>query len=111
MQNLTTSSNSCGMLDAAEMSTSIDTPIRIRYTEHVYLAALLSTVRWCRACVRQICTSWELEGQADVAEMLTSELVANAVTASGVATLRPVQGPPCTDMQPIGLRMLALDDN
>lgn len=108
MQGLAVPGNDCGTLDAAEMSTGIDTAIRIHFTEQVHLAALLSTVRWSRACVRQICASWKLAGQADAAEMLASELVSNAVTASGVSGLLPVDG---AAVQLIGLRLLALDDS
>ena len=94
------------------MSTGIDVGVRILRTEHVHLAALLSTVGGSRLFVRGICASWQLgQDQTDVMELLTSELVSNAITASGVTVPRPVHGLPYADLQLIGLRLLALDDS
>jgi anti-sigma regulatory factor (Ser/Thr protein kinase) len=94
------------------MSTTIDTAVRIRRAEHAHLAALVSTVRCSRLFVRQICASWQLQqDKIDDAELLGSELVSNAITASGVTEPRPVRGSPSADLQLIGLRLLALDDS
>jgi anti-sigma regulatory factor (Ser/Thr protein kinase) len=94
------------------MNTSIDTAVCIRRAEHVHLAALVSTVGCSRLFVRQICTSWQVEPeQIDVAELLASELVSNAIAASGVTGPRPVHGLPYANLRLIGVRLLALDDS
>jgi anti-sigma regulatory factor (Ser/Thr protein kinase) len=94
------------------MRTGTDTAVHIHRVEHVHLAALLSTVGCSRLFVRGICASWQLApDQTEVAVLLASELVSNAVTASGVTKPRLVGDLPCGDLQLIGLRLLALDDS
>jgi anti-sigma regulatory factor (Ser/Thr protein kinase) len=113
MRNLTASSTFYTASSAQPTwSASIDTAIRIRRAEHAHLAALLSSVGYSRLFVRQICASWHIEqDQIDVIELLASELVSNAITASGVTEPRPVRSLPYADLQLIGFRLLALDDS
>jgi anti-sigma regulatory factor (Ser/Thr protein kinase) len=102
----------CGIFGAANMSTRIDLAVRIRHAEHVRLAALVSSVGCSRVFVRGICTAWQLETERiEVAQLLTSELVSNAIMASGVTGPLLVHGLPYADLQLIGLRLLALDDS
>jgi len=46
-------------------------------------AALPSTPRWARALAREALRGWAMEPLADTVELLVSELVTNAVKASG----------------------------
>jgi anti-sigma regulatory factor (Ser/Thr protein kinase) len=94
------------------MSTSVETALCIRRSEHLHLAALVSTVGCSRLFVRQVCASWQLDQeQTDVVELLVSELASNAVVASGVTGPRPVRGLAYADLQLIGIRLLAFDDS
>jgi anti-sigma regulatory factor (Ser/Thr protein kinase) len=50
---------------------------------HLELAALASAVPCARGHVRSVTAEWDLAELADTAELLASELVSNAVQASG----------------------------
>lgn len=50
-------------------------------------AALPSTPRWARALAREALRGWGLEPRSDTVELLVSELVTNAVKASGAETV------------------------
>lgn len=58
---------------------------------HLELAALPSAVPCARGHVRAVALEWGLQELADTAELLASELVTNAIQASG--TLRIAQTP------------------
>ncbi|HEX3922039.1 MAG TPA: ATP-binding protein [Streptosporangiaceae bacterium] len=58
---------------------------------HLELAALPSAVPCARGHVRSVSREWGLSGLADDAELLVSELITNAVRASGRLT---TTGPP-----------------
>jgi anti-sigma regulatory factor (Ser/Thr protein kinase) len=97
---------------AADMSTSTDTALRIQRADHLHLAALVSTVTCSRLFVRQVCASWQIsQTQTDDAELLTSELVSNAIAASGVTGPRRVHGSLYSDVKLIGMRLLDLGDS
>jgi anti-sigma regulatory factor (Ser/Thr protein kinase) len=88
------------------------TALCIQRADHLHLAALVSTVTCSRLFVRQVCTSWQIgHEQTDDAELLTSELVSNAITASGVTGPRPVHGSLNLDLKLIGMRLLDLGDS
>jgi anti-sigma regulatory factor (Ser/Thr protein kinase) len=53
-----------------------------RQTRHVRLAALPTAVPWARRVLRHMLHDWQLEGMADCAALLVTELVTNAVQAS-----------------------------
>jgi anti-sigma regulatory factor (Ser/Thr protein kinase) len=94
------------------MSTSMDTALCIQRADHLHLAALVSTVACSRLFVRQVCTSWQIgQEQTDDAESLASELVSNAIAASGVTGPRPVHGSLYSDLKLIGMRLLDLGDS
>src|ERR1700728_3153426 len=58
---------------------------------HLELAALPSAVPCARGHVRAVALEWDLKELADTAELLASELVTNAIQASG--TLTPAETP------------------
>jgi hypothetical protein len=90
----------------------MDTTLCIQRADHLHLAALVSTVTCSRLFVRQVCTSWQIgQEQTDDAESLATELVSNAIAASGVTGPRPVQGLPYPDLKLIGMRLLDLGDS
>jgi hypothetical protein len=113
MQKLAASStSSLATRGAGDESDGTDLAVQARRAEHTYLAALGSAPRCSRLFARQVCASWQMEHeQTDVAELLASELVANAVTASRVATPCPICGLPGAEMQFIGVRLLAHHDS
>jgi len=51
-------------------------------TRYVRLAGLPSAVPWARRVLRHMLREWQVEGMADSAALLVSELVTNAVEAS-----------------------------
>jgi anti-sigma regulatory factor (Ser/Thr protein kinase) len=94
------------------MNTALAVAVRIRRTEQLHLAALVSSVGCSRLMVRQICISWQLEQDLiDIAELATSELVSNAVTASGVSGPRSVPGAAFAGVKLVGVRLLELADS
>jgi anti-sigma regulatory factor (Ser/Thr protein kinase) len=99
-----------GVFNPADMNTSMDTAVCIRRTEHLRLPALVSSVAGSRLFVRQTCKSWQMrQEQIDDAQLLASELVSNAILASGATEPRSTWSLPYADSQLIGLRLLALD--
>lgn len=94
------------------MSTTSATAVRIVRTDQTYLAALLTSVSASRRYVRSVCSDWQwTDEHIAVAEMLVSELTANAVVASGVKNPMPVQQLSYTAVPIIGVRLLDLDDS
>jgi anti-sigma regulatory factor (Ser/Thr protein kinase) len=59
-------------------------PADSRQTRYVRLAALPSAVPWARRVLRHMLREWQLQGMAEPAALLVSELVTNAVEASAV---------------------------
>ena len=57
-------------------------PAKARQTRYVRLAALPSAVPWARRILLHMLREWHIEGMADPAALLMSELVTNAVEAS-----------------------------
>ena len=93
------------------MTSSMDAVVSIHREERLHLRALLSAAAASRLFVRQVCASWGLDQEKiDEAELLASELVSNAITASGVTDSRPILAVQTANMQLIGIRLLALDD-
>jgi len=58
-------------------------PSRRVTSRHVRLAALPSAVPWARRVLRHMLREWQLDELSDSALLLVSELVTNAVQASG----------------------------
>jgi anti-sigma regulatory factor (Ser/Thr protein kinase) len=91
------------------MNSRTNTTRCIRRSEHLRLPTLASTVGSSRLFVRQVCAAWQVDQeQMDVAELLTSELVSNAIAANGVTEQRPAHGPLYSDVKFIGMRLLDL---
>ena len=99
-------------MGTADMNTRMDTTPCIHRSDHLHLAALVSTVGCSRIFVRQVCTSWQVDQEhTDVAELLASELVSNAIAANGVTGPRPVHGSLYSDLTLIGMRLLDLGNS
>jgi anti-sigma regulatory factor (Ser/Thr protein kinase) len=64
------------------------------------LAALPSAAPWARRMTRQLLAEWQLETLSDTALLVVSELVTNAVNASGNLD--------CPGLRPVSWQMLAL---
>jgi anti-sigma regulatory factor (Ser/Thr protein kinase) len=65
-----------------------------------------------RAFVRQVCSSWALpEDRIDIATLLASELVTNALEHSDVTETQPVEESACADVQLIGMRLVERKDS
>jgi anti-sigma regulatory factor (Ser/Thr protein kinase) len=64
------------------------------------LAALPSAAPWARRMTRQLLEEWQLETLSDTALLVVSELVTNAVKASGNLD--------CPGLRPLSWQMLAL---
>lgn len=87
----------------------MDTTLCIQRADYLHLAALVSTVGCSRLFIRQVCASWQVDQeQMDVAALLTSELVSNAIAANGVTGPHPMHGSLYSDLKLIGLRLLDL---
>ena len=82
----------------------------LRRTDHLSLAALLSAVACSRLFVRHVFTRWHIpEEQREDAELLTSELVTNAVRATGITEPRPSDSAVHADVKLIGIRLLQFE--
>jgi anti-sigma regulatory factor (Ser/Thr protein kinase) len=70
------------------ITTSPATPSSIEWDlrTHLELGALPSAVPCARLHTRQVLWEWHLDGLADTSELVVSELVTNAVNASGGLT-------------------------
>jgi len=96
----------------ADMSTTSATAAGIVRTDQTYFAALLASVSASRRYVRSVCSDWQRKDEnIAVAEMLVSELTANAVVASGVKNPMPVCELSYRTLPIIGVRLLDLDDS
>jgi anti-sigma regulatory factor (Ser/Thr protein kinase) len=76
----------------------------------IRLAALFTAVGASRAFIRQTLTAWHLAGAVDVAELVVSELVTNAVKSTGITARAPMLGD-ITDHHLIGLQLRLQDDS
>lgn len=84
----------------------------IRRADQAYLAALVTSVAYSRLFVRQVCSSWQLDQERiGIAELLVSELAANAVQASGVTGPQAVNEPLHSELKLIGVRLLEFQDS
>src|ERR1700730_10173377 len=93
------------------MTTSMDTAPCVRRTDLVHLAAVASTAGRSRRFVRQVCASWRIDqGPSEVAELLASELVTNAIAASGMTGLGAVSGLADANLGRIGIQLLEFND-
>lgn len=94
------------------MSTTSATAVGIVCTDQTYLATLLTSVSASRRYVRSVCSDWQRKDEhIAVAEILVSELTANAVVASGVKNPMPVHELSYRTLPIIGVRLLDLDDS
>jgi anti-sigma regulatory factor (Ser/Thr protein kinase) len=60
-----------------------------------------------RMFVRQVCSSWALpEDRIDIATLLASELVTNALQHTGMAESQLAEESACADVQLIGVRLV-----
>jgi anti-sigma regulatory factor (Ser/Thr protein kinase) len=75
-----------------------------RQTRYVRLAALPSAAGWARRVLRHMLREWQLQSMEDAAALLVSELVTNAVQASGGRTGRDHSELP---MIGLGIRLTA----
>ena len=65
-----------------------------------------------RTFVHKVCTSWALpEERIDIAALLTSELVTNAIQATGVTETQPVVVLTCADLQLVWVRLVERKDS
>jgi anti-sigma regulatory factor (Ser/Thr protein kinase) len=91
------------------MNIRMNTTLCIRRSDHLYMPALVSSVACSRLFVRQVCVSWRVDQeQINDATLLTSELVSNAIIASGVTEPSPVQDSRQSDVELIGMRLVDL---
>lgn len=67
---------------AATEATDMEPAPRRATSRQVRLAALPSAVPWARRVLRHMLREWQLESMSDVALLLVSELVTNAVQAT-----------------------------
>lgn len=74
--------NPVGVIGAGAAATDL-MPSRAIRQRQVRLAAVPSAVPWARRVVQRVLGEWALEEIADPASLLVSELVTNAVQASG----------------------------
>jgi hypothetical protein len=84
----------------------------IRRTDQTYLPALRTSAALSRLFVRGVCSYWQCdEACTGTAELLVSELVSNAIVASGVTRFCTVGSSASTHIKLIGLRLLELADS
>jgi hypothetical protein len=95
------------------MNTSMTTDLTdICRADQAYLAALVTSVSLSRLLVRGVCSCWQLdEACTGIAELIVSELAANAVQANGVTEPQPVNKPMYAELKLIGVRLLELHDS
>lgn len=80
--------------------------------ETLDLKAEASAPRDSRAFVRQVCSSWALaEERVDIAALLASELVTNALQRTGEVKPQPVAVPSYEELQLIAVRLLERKDS
>jgi anti-sigma regulatory factor (Ser/Thr protein kinase) len=71
-----------------------------------------SAAGYSREFVRQVCSSWTLaEDRIDIAALLASELVTNAVQASAATEPQQAVVSACADLELIEVRLLQLQDS
>lgn len=93
------------------MTTSVDTAPCVRRTELVYLAPVATAAACSRRFVRQVCASWQIDQEpSGDAELIASELVTNAILASGMTGLGSLSGLADANLEPIRIRMLDFND-
>lgn len=91
------------------MNTRMNATLRIRRSDHLRLAAQVSTVGCSRLFVRQVCASWQIGNeQTGDAELVTSELVSNAIVASELIEPRSGHDSLHSDVKLIRMRLLDL---
>ena len=94
------------------MSARLDAALRVRGTEHLRIAAVASAAGCGRLFVRQVCASWQIgQEPSEVAELLASELITNAIVATWDMRARSVRQLPDANVEHIGIRLLAFDDS
>ncbi|MFC4035734.1 ATP-binding protein [Streptomyces polygonati] len=79
----------------------------------IRLAAVLTAVAVSRAFIRQTLSTWQLDGSADAAELVASELVTNAVKSTGT-TGAAAEAPNPRDIRAdhlIGVQLRLQDDS
>ena len=69
-----------------------DTPVSVRQTDQLDLAAVATAVGCARVFARITLTSWGATDTLDDVELVVSELVANAVKMTGIAEPKPHWG-------------------
>jgi anti-sigma regulatory factor (Ser/Thr protein kinase) len=78
--------------------------------DHLKLAAVATAPACARLLVRRACSQWGIPGeQADIAELLASELVTNSVEAAGIADANPGYPVIYTLAKLIEIRLLRLE--
>lgn len=78
--------------------------------DHLKLAAVLTAPACARLLVHRACSQWGVPGeQADIAELVASELVTNSVEATGVADANPGYPVIYTLAKLIEIRLLRLE--
>jgi len=86
-----------------------ETP-RLRRSDQISLAAVLTAVGCSRLFVRHVLERWRiLQDHIETAELLTSELVTNAVQATGILESHPLYGDIYADVKLIGIRLLLFE--
>ena len=102
--------HSCSVSGFDDVSTRVEQTPRLCRTDHLSLAALLSAVACSRLFVRHVFTWWHIpEEQIGTAELLTSELVTNAVRATGITEPHPSYSAAYADVKLIGIRLLQFE--
>ena len=69
--------------------TAASTQPRALYVSTIYFAAVLTAVPCARVFTRQALKHWNLADHLDEAELIVSELVGNAVKATGITDAQP----------------------
>lgn len=93
-----------------DVNECLETRPRFRRTDRLRLAATATAPRCGRMFVRQVCHAWNIHGdQADSAILLTSELVSNAVEATGIVEPQPAYALLHRKARLIGIRLLEFD--
>lgn len=72
-----------------ELMTSVSSVARTFHLSRLHLAAVPAAVSVSRAFIRQVLSHWKLDDQADILALMTSELVSNAIKATGFADRQP----------------------
>jgi anti-sigma regulatory factor (Ser/Thr protein kinase) len=94
----------------ADVSTRVETAFQLRRADHLDLRAEPSAASYGRLFVRAMCAHWRLDGERiNIAELLLSELVSNAINATAIIEANLASGEGDGEKAVIGIRLLLFE--